>query len=284
MSTLSIDQITPHLGAYVNISADHLMDEGIPEKCLQALNQYGVLVFPKLFADDEALVAFTNTMGDMEAIRSGVSGSKANELGIYVVSLDKDDKTQYEYVAGNDYWHMDGTSYNVPGKATALKCEEPPSSGGDTEFANLFAAYDALSEERKEQLKNLRVVHCLEAVGKKMYEKPLEEDYVRWNKFFPPTEHPLVWKQQDGRTSMVIGSTALRIVGMSDEEGYALLQELMDWCTQEKFTYRHKWNKGDLVIWNNPGLLHRSHPYSKESGRKMHRTTVKGSEPIQQNV
>ncbi len=78
----------------------------------------------------------------------------------------------------------------------------------------------------------------------------------------------------------MIGSTADSIVGMSREDGEALLQELLDWCTQDRFTYRHRWQKGDLVIFNNPGLLHRSRPYSEQAGRVMHRTTLKGYEAI----
>lgn len=281
MSTLSIDPITPNLGAYVNISAEHLLDTGVPDKCLQALNQYGVLVFPEIGVDDDTLVAFTSELGDMQSVKNGADNSRAKELGIYVISLEESAKGYREYVEGNNYWHMDGTSYRVPGKASLLKCEVPPSSGGDTEFANLFAAYDALSAEKKQQLENLHVFHCLEAVGRKMTPNPTEADLERWHNTFPPTEHPLVWKQLDGRSSLVIGSTAGGIIGMPKEEGAALLQELLDWSTQDQFTYRHKWNKGDLVIWNNPGLLHRSRPYTEASGRVMHRTTLKGVEAIQ---
>ncbi|MBK6738453.1 MAG: TauD/TfdA family dioxygenase [Haliea sp.] len=90
----------------------------------------------------------------------------------------------------------------------------------------------------------------------------------------------LVWKQRDGRTSLLIGATADSIVGLPEQEGTAILQELLEWCTQERFTYRHHWQKGDLVIFNNPGLLHRSYPYNDAAGRVMHRTTLKGTEAI----
>jgi alpha-ketoglutarate-dependent taurine dioxygenase len=168
----------------------------------------------------------------------------------------------------------------VPGKATLLKCEHPPATGGDTGFANLYAAYDALPGDRQRQLAGMRVIHCLESVGRKLYQNPGAEDLQRWNTIFPPTEHSLLWKQRNGRTSLVIGGTAFDIVGMAHEQGYAFLQELADWCTQDRFVYRHHWQQGDLVIWNNPGLLHRSYPYDEASGRVMHRTTVKGYEEI----
>jgi alpha-ketoglutarate-dependent taurine dioxygenase len=278
MTTVDFEPITPNLGAFARVSADHILDDGVAEQILQALSRYGVLVFPRIGLSDEHLVALTGALGSMEAARTTVDGSAPSDMGIYRIALDKADKSQREYVEGNDFWHMDGTSYQVPGKGTLLKCESPPSQGGDTEFAHLFAAYDALPEERKRQLEGLRVVHCLAAVGRKLCAEPAAEDLARWNGVFPPTEHPLVWHQQDGRTSLVIGSTADSIVGMSREAGQALLQELLDWCTGDAFTYRHHWHQGDLVIFNNPGLLHRSHPYDEAAGRVMHRTTLKGYE------
>ena len=280
MTTIRIEPITPSIGANVYIAAEDVTNAGIPEQILEALNSYNVLVFQQIHLSDEQIVALSSALGEKEEVRATADGSAPSDKGVYRISRDKDDKTQLEYVKGNDFWHMDGTSYRVPGKATLLKCESPPREGGDTGFANLFAAYEALPAERKKQLEKLRVRHCLAAVGRRLYEQPTEDDYARWDAVFPLTEHPLVWQQQDGRTSLVIGSTADSIVGMSAEEGRALLQELLDWCTREQFTYRHHWQKGDLVIFNNPGLLHRSYPYDDAAGRVMHRTTLKGHEAI----
>ena len=257
-----------------------MTSEGIPERILDALDTYNVLVFPQIHLTDDQIVALSGALGEKEEVKATADGSAPSDKGVYRISLDKDDKTQLEYVKGNDFWHMDGTSYRVPGKATLLKCENPPSEGGDTGFANLFAAYEALSPDRRNLLENLRVQHCLAAVGRRLYEQPTEEDYARWNAVFPLTEHPLVWHQRDGRTSLVIGATAAGIVGLPEEEGRAMLQELEEWCTRERFTYRHHWQRGDLVVFNNPGLLHRSYPYDDKAGRVMHRTTLKGQEPI----
>ncbi len=280
MTVIRIEPITPSIGANVYIAADDMIGEGIPAQILAALNTYGVLVFPQLHLNDDQIVALSGSLGEKEEVRATADGSAPSNKGVYRISLDKDDKTQLEYVKGNDFWHMDGTSYRVPGKATLLKCENPPREGGDTGFASLFAAYEALPQARKQQLQNLRVKHCLAAVGRKLYERPTEQDYARWDAVFPLTEHPLVWHQQDGRTSLLIGATADSIVGLPEEEGRALLQELLDWCTQDRFTYRHHWQQGDLVIFNNPGLLHRSYPYDSAAGRVMHRTTLKGHEAI----
>lgn len=281
MIDIQFEPINSDLGAYVRISAEHLQADGVAEQCLKALNKYGVLVFPQISVSDEGQVAFSNKLGRMEASRlPSVADSAADNLGIYPVTLDPGRAKFIDYILSNEQWHMDGTSYDLPPKATNLKCEVPPSSGGDTEFANLFAAYDALPESRKAELENLRVVHSLEAANLRTHKNPPEADLARWRSTGPPIEHPLVWRQKDGRKSLVIGSSADHIVEMDLVSGRSLLDELLQWCTQSKYCYRHKWKKGDMVVWNNCGLLHRAHHYTFESGRLMHRTTIMGSEPF----
>ncbi len=171
-------------------------------------------------------------------------------------------------------------SYSVPVKATLLKCERAPREGGDTGFANLYAGYEALPFETKQRLTDLKVGHCLSAALRKLYSEPSQDDFDRWDAIFPRLEHPLVWHQENGKAALLIGSTANDIAGMSEVEGRRHLDALLDWCTQDRFTYRHRWSDGDLVIFNNPGLLHRSYPYTDAAGRVMHRTTLKGREAI----
>ncbi|MFV8816985.1 TauD/TfdA dioxygenase family protein [Haliea sp. E17] len=280
MADIRFEKISENLGAYVYVAPEDVVADGIPDRILDALTEYGVLVFPRLNLSDELMVALTSQLGDIETPVATADGSAPSTKGIYRIALDKTDKSQREYVVGNNWWHMDGTSYEVPGKATLLKCEQPPSAGGNTEFAHLFAAWEAMPAEKQAQLEGLHVVHCLEAVGRRMNPTPDADDLARWDKVFPKTEHPLVWHQKSGRTSLVIGSTAWGIRELGEDEGKALLEELVDYCTGDEFTYSHTWQKGDLVIWNNPGLLHRSQPYTEDSGRLMHRTTIKGAEAI----
>lgn len=139
-------------------------------------------------------------------------------------------------------------------------------------------AWDAMPEERKRQIENLRVGHCISAALRRLHDAPTPEDFDRWDAIFPRLEHPLVWKQRSGKATLLIGSTANYIAGMTYEDGRALLDDLLDWCTQDRFTYRHAWSDGDLVIFNNSGLLHKSYPYPDSAGRIMHRTTLKGTE------
>ena len=279
MTNVPIELITPNLGVRILVPADHLLDDGVPEQCLKLLNEHGVIVFPQVNASDETQIAFSNRLGTMRSsLVSAGSSNKSDQMGIYPVTLDKTRVRNLDYIYSNEHWHIDGTKYAIPPKATNLKCEQPPSSGGDTGFANLFAAYRDLPDSKKLPLENLRVVHSAAAAVSKYYPNPTEEDFQRWQKDGPPTEQPLVWKQLDGRRSLVIGSTADYIVGMEPEKSRALLDELLAWATQEKYCYRHQWKKGDMVIWNNYGLLHKAYPYTEDSGRLMHRTTIMGTE------
>lgn len=277
---LNIEPISPGLGALVHIAADQVTAAGVPAELLAVLDAYHVVVFPQAHMSDDVFLGLTAALGEKHDIGVHRDGSEASNKGVFRVALDKDEKVQRDIIQANDFWHMDGMNYAGPGKATLLKCESAPSEGGDTGFANLHAAYSALPGEMKARVADLRVVHSIAAALGRLYDVPSSDDLSRWNSIFPPMKRPLVWRQACGRSSLLIGSTASAIPGMSDEEGRVLLDDLLEWATQDRFTYRHKWSDGDLVIFNNPALLHRSYPYSEAAGRVMHRTTLKGHEPF----
>ncbi len=277
---LIIEPATPVIGAFLHITPEDAVREENACQILAALERHHVLIFPQINMSDELFLSLTASLGEQHDNRVTDDGSAVSQKGIFRIALDKDDKTQREFIQANDFWHMDGMSYNVPVKATLLKCQTAPREGGDTGFANLHAAYDALADFTRSRLRDLRVGHCLSASLRRLYESPTREDFDRWDAVFPRLEHPLVWTQNNGNSSLLIGSTAADIVGMNPEESAALLDELLAWCTQDRFTYRHKWQDGDLVIFNNPALLHRSYPYHDNAGRVMHRTTLKGTEMI----
>ena len=123
----------------------------------------------------------------------------------------------------------------------------------------------------------LRLVHSFEAAQRLMIPDPTDKELASWR--IPPThECSLVWQRRDGRRSLVIGATADHIVGMKPEESRELLDELLAWTTQERFCYAHEWQVGDVVIWDNTGMLHRALPYDPSSERTLHRTTIAGDE------
>ena len=125
----------------------------------------------------------------------------------------------------------------------------------------------------------MRVVHSFAASQLHVYPDPTPEERAAWDRN-PAREHPLVWTRRSGRKSLLVGSTAGEVVGMSAEEGRALLDRLLDWATQPRFVLRHQWRRGDLVIWDNTGMLHRALPYGESSARLMHRTSLAGQEAV----
>jgi alpha-ketoglutarate-dependent taurine dioxygenase len=164
--------------------------------------------------------------------------------------------------------------------ATVLSAHAVAEHGGETEFASTYGAYDTLPDDEKARADTLRVVHTIEASQRLHNPSPTEEEVARW-RLRPPKEHPLVWRHRDGRRSLVIGATASHIVGMDEAEGKAVLQDLLDHATAPERVYRHTWAVGDLVIWDNRGVLHRACEYDPDSPRVMHRCTLSGDEPIQ---
>jgi alpha-ketoglutarate-dependent taurine dioxygenase len=122
-------------------------------------------------------------------------------------------------------------------------------------------------------------VHSFEASQRLVNPDPTGKELAQWRSL-PTHEVSLVWKRRDGRRSLVIGATADHIVGMDPAESRALLDGLLAWSTQDRFRYTHEWQVGDLVMWDNTGLLHRALPYDPSSERSMHRTTIFGDEAL----
>jgi alpha-ketoglutarate-dependent taurine dioxygenase len=199
------------------------------------------------------------------------------EGGIFKITLDKNANAHADYLKGSFLWHLDGTHDDVPIFASLLSARTLSKIGGQTEFANTHDAYDELPPETKKRIENLRVVHSVEVSMVRAGLEPTEQNLASW-RYRPTKTHKLVWTHQSGRKSLVIGSHASHVVGMDEQEGQQLIQELIAWTTQPRFCYRHEWSPGDLLIWDNTGVLHRAEPYPADSGRIMHRTTLLGEE------
>jgi alpha-ketoglutarate-dependent taurine dioxygenase len=133
----------------------------------------------------------------------------------------------------------------------------------------------------KAELGGVRAVHSFAAAQLLVYLDPDPKERAAWDRT-PSRVHPLVWTRGgSGKKSMVLGSTAERIVGKSEDESKELLGRLLEWPTQDRFTLRHRWRVGDLVIWDNTGMLHRACPYGEQSARLMLRTSLVGEEVVQ---
>jgi alpha-ketoglutarate-dependent taurine dioxygenase len=281
MSLLTINKLTDSVGAEViGVDPDRLVnDDSLADAVLDALEHNGVLVFPGLHIDPQAQVAFCRRLGDIDHSSDGHHPVP----GIYPVTLDKSKNASAAYLRATFDWHIDGcTPLNdeCPQRATVLSAKQVAERGGETEFANSYAAYEAFSDEEKQRFSALRVVHSLEASQSRINPDPSPEELARWRSR-PTHEHPLVWTHRSGRKSLVLGASAHYVVGMDRDEGQALLADLLDRATQPHLVYSHRWTVGDTVIWDNNGVLHRAAPYDPDSPREMLRTTVLGDEPIQ---
>jgi alpha-ketoglutarate-dependent taurine dioxygenase len=256
-----------------------LNDERIPGKVLSLLEESGVLVFSQLGLDDAQQAAFSRSLG--ETVKKDQKGWSKEFPDIFNIAMDADRKAG-AYMKGTFAWHIDGMTLEIPSKATVLTgrvLSDAPGEG-NTEFASTYAAYDRLSDEEKDRFADLKVWHSLEVTYKRDNPNGSVEDLAR-ARAEPPKLQPLVWTHHTGRKSLVIGTTAATIEGMDDDEGAAFLADLLERSTRPEYVYSHTWSVGDMVIWDNRGVLHRALPYAEDSGREMHRCTIMGDEPIQ---
>jgi alpha-ketoglutarate-dependent taurine dioxygenase len=275
MPTLTTEQLGATVGALVQgVDRDRLLDdEALPAACLEALEANGALVFRDLHVDDATQVAFSKKLGEVEVF------GKGEHPEIFRVTLDPAKNPSAVYLRGTFDWHIDGATDDIPIMATLLSAHAVAESGGETEFASTYAAYDDLTDEERERYGEVRVVHTIEASQRLVNPDPSPEEVALWRRR-PPKEHPLVWRHGSGRRSLVLGATASHVVGIDVDEGRALLDDLLARSTAPDRLYRHEWEVGDMVIWDNRGVLHRACRYDPESPRDMHRTTLAGDEPI----
>jgi alpha-ketoglutarate-dependent taurine dioxygenase len=270
-------RITPEVGIeFSGLTGPELLDPQRAAQCQAALDEHGVVVYRDLHIGDADLAAFSELLGTVVAPRMGAIDGHPT---VTAISLDPAESSLAAYQRSTIYWHIDGATDEVPQKGTLLTALVVADEGGDTEFASTYAAYAALPGDEKAELADVRVIHSFAAAQLLTYPEPSEKERATWDRV-PSREHPLVWTHRDGRRSLLLGSTAERVVGLPDDEGRALLDRLLEWTTQPRFVLRHHWHPGDLVIWDNTGMLHRAIPYEATSRRLMHRTTLVGEEAV----
>lgn len=275
LSRLTLERLGSTVGAEVHgVDRAHLIrDDALPVQCMEALEEHGVLVFRELHVDDDTQIVFSKRLDDVG------KEEPAPAPRIFMVTLDPAKNPAAEYLHGTFAWHIDGAQDEVPTKATMLSATVVATEGGETEFASTYAAYDELEDDEKKRFEGVRVVHTFEASQRLVHPDPTPDELARWREK-PDREHPLVWRHRSGRRSLVIGATADHVVGMERPAGKALLDGLLTRATAPERVYRHAWSVGDMVIWDNTGVMHRACPYDQSSSRELHRTTMSGDEPI----
>jgi alpha-ketoglutarate-dependent taurine dioxygenase len=268
--TFAATDISPVIGARIETDKATLASGERASEIRNLLEARGVLVFPQINLTDEEQLAFARTLG--EVVDQG-------EKGIYKVTLDSRITPTAEYLHGTVLWHFDGWADDVPARGSILSARVLSAVGGETEFANTYAAWEALPEDRKAAVEGLQALHTMSGTQRYAAKTATPETRAGWAQY-PGKRHPLVWTHRSGRKSLLLGSSTDWIDGMDEEAGRALIAELEAWATQPRFVYRHHWTVGDLVIWDNCGSLHRVQPYPADSGRMMHRVTLVGEEPV----
>ena len=274
----SVTPLSEHIGAEVTgLRGPDLVNRAAADACLEALGRHGVLVYPKLGIEDADLVAFSRLLGEVVVVPTGEH--ELPEIQTITLHPEKANPILAKFRQGNFLWHIDGAHDPAPQKGTLLTARQVDDTGGDTEFASTFAAYEALPEAEQAELEGLQVVHSFETAQRLRHPTASEEEQATWARS-PITVHPLVWKHRDGRKSLLIGATAALVIGKTLADGRALLDRLLAWTTQPQFVLRHHWSPGDLVIWDNTGMVHRALPFEPTSPRLMHRTTLVGEELV----
>ena len=258
------------------------------EKILDAFYRYQVLVFrAQKTMTPAAQVAFSQRFGALEP-QVGDDLTVEGFPEILVLSNDLKDGEVIGKVDGGDYWHSDSSHRELPAMATILFSIKNSKEGGDTEFANMYAAYDALSEDKKNLISDLRGVHdSNKLVNKRVTvsaDRPgAAEYYAMRAKVKPSVVHPLVRTHPiTGRKSLYASPRfTIAIENMDDAEADPLLDELFAHQIKPDFVYRHKWQEDDLIIWDNRCLNHHATGgYRYPDVRIMHRTVIAGDAPF----
>jgi len=268
--------LKPRIGSELKADAKTLLDAAHTQEIRDLLVRRGVLIARGVGFDDDQQRAFTRSLGDL---RLG-SVKKEGDEGLMKVTFDKKENPEYaEFFPGTFFWHMDGTYDAVPPFATVLTPRVLSLTGGQTEFANNYAAYDDLPPGEQAYLETLQVVHTMQASIYPAIPDCTAEQFALWCSY-PNRTHPLVWRHRSGRKSLVLSTSCSHIVGMHPAESRALLDRLMTHATQPQYVYRHEWKMGDLLIWDNTGTMHRVRPYDVSCGRRLHRFTLNGEESV----
>jgi alpha-ketoglutarate-dependent 2,4-dichlorophenoxyacetate dioxygenase len=263
----------------------------LPPEDIAAINantdKYAVLVFHNQHFTDEQQLAFTQSLGPLEhAIGTSLRRPEDHRLPTSfadVSNLDannkpfaRDDRRRL-FAIGNRLWHSDSSFKVIPAKYSLLHARSIPSTGGNTEFAYMPAAYDALDQATKDLIEPLVCEHSqMFSRAKLGFTDFTPEERER----FRPVRQRLVRVHPGtGRKSLYLSSHAGTILGWPDPEAKAFLMDLTEAATQREFTYAHKWRVGDLVMWDNRQTMHRARPFPHDEPRDVRRTTLMGDAP-----
>ncbi|MSQ21244.1 MAG: TauD/TfdA family dioxygenase [Betaproteobacteria bacterium] len=245
------------------------------------MDQFGVLVFHDQHLGDEEQVAFSRQLGPLEQATGDIHAPEDRRVSMdlndisnldkYGEVLARDDRRRL-FGLGNMLWHSDSSFKDVPAKYSLLSARNIPTAGGNTEFADMRAAYDALDDAMKREMQDLICLHS------QLYSRGLlgfDEFTAAERKKMAPVRQRLVRRHpKTGRLSLYLASHAGAIEGIPMPEARALLRDLTEHATQRQFVYAHVWRQWDLVMWDNRVTMHRACRYNPLEVRDMRRSTL----------
>ena len=268
------------LGATVtNVDLGQLDDEGFGA-VLDAWHRHAVLVFPGQHLSDEQHIAFTRRFGRLERglTRRSVGGlGRLSNVGKDGGAVDEEN-VQARFQRGNREWHSDSSYKSVGAKASILAAHVVPEEGGETEWADMRAAWDALDAERQGWLEDKVAIHSYRFSH--TWHGGLDILNAEELEDLPPVPHPLLRTHpQTGRKSLFVGRHASHIVGEDLASSRQLLRDLTTNACVPPRIWGHRWQPGDIAIWDNRCVLHRGRPWPPGQARVMARSTVAGDDP-----
>lgn len=281
---MKVNQLHPHFfGEVTGLDLSHPLSAEQAATVQGAIDDHAVLVFRDQQAvDDEAQIAFSALFGPLQRSITVHRNDTERRLKRDELSDISNVDEAGQRLAADDrrrllqrparLWHTDSSFRDPPGRYTFLAARTLPSEGGDTEFADMRAAYDALDEATRGRIAALTVFHSLDR-SRMLADAPALSDEEARN--LPGAVQPLVRRHPAGRCALYLASHADRIVGWPEEESRTLLDALTAHATSAPFVHSHAWRDGDLVMWDNRCTMHRATPFREDIYRRdMRRTTV----------
>ena len=276
----------PHFAAEIRgLDLRFPLEDATLAELRETIHRYAVVVLRDQAIDDEQQVRFSERFGELEAVYA-LKYEKAvmNRNVIVLSNLDPEtgaivplSEERAHFHDANRLWHSDSSFKPVPAAFSILSARRVPPEGADTEYADTRVAWNELPPAKQATLEGLVVEHDF-LYGRSIANPGNSFFTEEEKKLLAPVRHPLIRRHPAaGTKSVYIGSHASRILGMPLEEGRAILRELLERATLPERVYRHKWRANDLVIWDNPSVIHRGTPFDAgRHARVMHRTTVIG--------